>query len=608
MGRLIRLVAGLGAAAAFTVLAATPASAHAALVSSNPGNGAVLAMSPEHVLLQFDVPVNPALSVVMLENRAGTRVDGLAIDAVPGVSSVLTVEMPSLRQGVYRLDFRARDDTDLHETAGAIVFGIGEAADIEVVSQAPQGPSYLETGGRWLALAGMCLLVGIVTVWLGILPVAGRGRPVTLAARHRLLALAALGYAAVVLGKAGQLLVTAVSLGGASGLAGATWSALSAGRFGLLWLAVMSLAALALVAMRAAFSHQGSRLAGAALVVVTGALVVVSSATSHGENMSGVDPFLITLRAIHLASAGLWAGGLTVLVFLFAGALRGASPEGPSALVAFRRFTGLAFLSVGLLTASGLLLTARGVESAATLITTTYGLTLLAKMIAGAAALAFGIRHTLLLTPPRGAGVGGPVRVARSVPFEVGTMLVVLWTAAALGATAPATTGTGAPAGVAAMTADTTSQLHDLVVHTWMAPGRTGANTLLVEVRGAGQEPVAPVSHLQVTLWQLNQAPQTVTGQPVGSGRYEFPSVRVAAAGRLDARVTIARADGTQENATAVWTVAPPPPAPPPVLPDTPWAPALEAIAMAVALALAGALGTWLVLNHRRRVMSATQR
>jgi len=143
------------------------------------------------------------------------------------------------------------------------------------------------------------------------------------------------------------------------------------------------------------------------------------------------------VRAVHLAAAGIWAGGLSVLVFLFAGALRGASPEGPSALVAFRRFMGLAFLSVGLLAISGLLLTARGVESAAALITTTYGLTLLAKMIAGAAALAFGIRHTLLLSPPRGAGVGSPVRLARSIPFEVGTMLVVLWAAAALGATAP---------------------------------------------------------------------------------------------------------------------------------------------------------------------------
>jgi copper transport protein len=607
MGGLTRLGVGLGAALAIAALGVRPASAHAALVSSNPGNGAVLAMSPGHVLLQFDVPVNPVLSDVTLQNRAGTRVDGPAIDVEPGVSSVLTVELPSLQQGVYRLDFRARDDTDLHETVGAIVFGIGEAADLEIVSQAQPAPSYLETGSRWVALAGLCLLVGIVTIWLGILPVAGRGRPVTRAARGRLLALAALGYAAIVVGKAGQLLITAVSLSAGDGdLPGATWSALTAGEFGLLWLTGMGLAVLTLVAVRAALSRQGSRAAGAVLVIVAGALVVVSSATSHGENMRGADPFLVTLRAVHLASAGLWAGGLTVLVFLFAGALRGASPEGPSALVAFRRFTGLAFLSVGLLTVSGLLLTARGVESAATLITTTYGLTLLAKMIAGAAALAFGIRHTLLLSPPRGAGVGGPVRLARSVPFEVGTMLVVLWTAAALGATAPSTAGTGAPAGVAPMTADTTSQVQDLVVRTSMAPGRTGTNTLLVEVRPAGGQPVAPVTNLRVTLWQLNQPPQTVTGRRVGPGRYAFPSVQVAAAGRLDVRVSITRSGGTQASATALWTVAPPPSAPPPVLPDTPWAPALEAAAIAVALAVAGALGAWIVLSHRRRVLAAS--
>jgi putative copper export protein len=85
--------------------------------------------------------------------------------------------------------------------------------------------------------------------------------------------------------------------------------------------------------------------------------------------------------------------------------------------------------------------------SAAELVTTTYGLTLVAKMIAGLAAFGFGVRHTLLLTPRRGAGLGGPVRLARSVPFEVGTMLIVLWAAAGLGATAPATsaTATGPP-------------------------------------------------------------------------------------------------------------------------------------------------------------------
>lgn len=599
-----RFLTGLGLALAVTAIGASPALAHATFISSNPGNGAVLAAPPDQVLLQFDVPVNPRLSAATLQDRDGRRLSGPAIDTGAGVSSLLTIELPPLAQGVYRLDFRARDDTDLHETGGAIVFGVGQAADIQVRPQVAPGPSYLETGTRWLELAGTCLLLGIVTVWLGILPAAGRGRPLTAGALRRLLTLAVLGYAVFVVGKAGQLLVAAGGLGAGHTLAWpeAVWSALTAGRFGLLWLGGMALAALVLVAVRAALSRQGSRPIGAGLVLAVAALLVVSTATSHGANRSGPDPILVAVRAVHLAAAGLWVGGLTVLVFLFAGALRGGSPDGPSALIAFRRFTGLAFIAVGLLTVSGLLLVERGVASAAQLITTTYGLTLVAKLIAGAAALSFGVRHVLLLSPPRGRGLGGPVKLARSVPFEVGAMLVVLWGAAALGATAPAPVVTAAsPAGLA-LEADTTAQVDDLVVRTSMEPGRPGANTVIVLVRGVGSTmPREPISDVRLALAQPGQLTQTLRGHPIGGGRYEFPPAQVAATGPLNVMVTIGRSDGTVQRTTATWSVSPPPPAPPPGLPATPWAPTLEAAAVVLAAAMASALATWLLLDRRRR-------
>src|SRR5215471_21000232 len=112
--RLARLTAGLVLALAFTVAASTTALAHATLISSNPGNGAVLASSPGDVQLQFDVPVSPRLSGVELHDSAGHRLLGATIDPEFGANSQLTIELPPLRRGVYRLDFQARDDTDLH--------------------------------------------------------------------------------------------------------------------------------------------------------------------------------------------------------------------------------------------------------------------------------------------------------------------------------------------------------------------------------------------------------------------------------------------------------------------------------------------------------------
>jgi copper transport protein len=600
--RLARLTAGLGVALALTVAATTTALAHATLISSNPGNGDVLASSPGQVQLQFDVPVNPRLSGVALEDRTGHRTPGAMIEVQPGVSSTLTVDLPPLRHGVYQLVFQARDDTDLHLTAGTIVFGVGEAADLQVPATVTPAPSYLETGTRWLELAGTCLLVGTVTVWLGILPAVGRRRSLSVSARNRLIAIATIGYLAFLVGKAGQLLLAAGGLvtADAASLPGAVWTALTAGRFGLLWLGAVAVAAIVLVAVRATVARPGSRLIGGAVVLATIALLVVTTATSHGANQAGPDPPLIAIRVIHLGAAGVWVGGLTVLVFLFAGALRGGSPEAPTVLVAFRRFTGLAFFAVGLLTVSGLMLVGRGVSSASQLTTTTYGLTLVAKLIAGAAAIGFGIRHTLLLSPPRGGGVGGPVKLARSVPFEVGAMLVVLWGAAALGATAPAPpSGDGASVGM--LSADTTSQVGDLVVHTDLKPEQPGPNTLSAMVSGG--TPATAVTAVQATLRQAGHPPVTLLGRATGGGAYEFPPAQVATAGPLDVDVTITRADGTEVQTECAWTVPPPPPAPP-GLPATPWAPLLDTVATGLALALAGGLITMLVMGRLRRALA----
>jgi copper transport protein len=601
--RLARLTAGLGLALALTVAASTTALAHATLIRSSLGNGTVLATSPADVQLEFDVPVNARLSAVQLWDQAGHRVLGPTIEPVPDVSSDLTIDLPSLRQGVYRLHYQARDDTDLHQTSGDIVFGVGQAAVTPPQAAVTPSPSYLETGIRWLELAGTCLLVGVVAVWLGILPAVGRRRSLSGWTRSRLLTIATVGYAAFLVGKAGQLLIAAGGLlpAAATSWPAAIWTALTAGRFGLLWLAAMGAAALVLVVAGAALAHPSSRLVAGALVLATTVLLVITTATSHGANQSGPEPGLIALRTVHLGAAGLWVGGLSVIVFLFAGALRGGSPEAPAALLAFRRFTGLAFIAVGLLTVSGLMLVGRGVASAAQLVTTTYGLTLVAKLIAGGAAFGFGIRHTLLLSPPRGGGVGGPVKLARSVPFEVGAMLVVLWGAAALGATAPAPPVDATPSVGPALQADTTALVGGLVVHSQMDPEQPGPNTLFVMVRAAPPSSDLGIAGVVATLSQPGHPLVTLVGRAVGGGGFEFPAAQVAAAGKLSVALAITRSDGTVVRTTCDWMVAAPPPAPPPGLPSTPWAQLLNSVAEGLALALAGALSTRLVMGRLRR-------
>jgi hypothetical protein len=191
------------------------------------------------------------------------------------------------------------------------------------------------------------------------------------------------------------------------------------------------------------------------------------------------------------------------------------------------------------------------------------------------------------------------VKLARSVPFEVGAMLVVLWGAAALGATAPAP-----PAGSAgpALQADTTSQVGDLTVHTNMEPEQPGTNTLVVQVRGGSA--ASAVTAVQATLRQAGHTPETLLGRAAGDGDYAFPPAQVAATGALNVDVTITRADGKQVRTECAWTVAAPPSPPPPGLPTTPWAPLLDAVATGLAVALAGGLITMLVMGRLRRALA----
>lgn len=603
-----RWLTGLALAGALALATATPVLAHATLLASDPGNGAVLARAPRQLLLQFDVPVNARMSTASLYREDGSRVAGTSLELAEGGSS-LAVTLPALPNGAYRLAFQVRDDTDLHETGGAIVFGVGEPVDLapRPVTAAP--PSYLETGSRWLELAGICLLVGLVATLLVILPSLARS-PACRAERRRLLAIAALACAAIAVGRAGQLTATAGALvperAPPASYAAAAQSVLASGsRFGLLWLACVGLVALSAVAAWVAIAHRRSRLAGAGLLAVSSGLVLVSAQGAHGSNRAGWDPAQVMAGAVHLGAAGLWIGGLLVLAVLFAGSLRGGGPTAAVALVALRRFTGLAFLAVALLFVSGLVLAGRAVVSPASLLSTAYGLTLLAKLAACAVALAVGLRHTLLLSPRPGAGAPWPGRLASSLPFEVAAMLVVLWGAAALGATAPATAGVTARNEAPVLRADTGMSLDDLVVSASLTPAHPGANTLLVQVRGATATAGRPVSGVDVTLVQPGQPPLRVAGAAAGAGRYEFPKVHVNEAGSMDVAVLVTRADGTLERATCAWTITTPPAAPgSPPLPTGPWAPALNVLATALGL---GLLVFWAGSNLVRRRRSGTR-
>ena len=211
------------------------------------------------------------------------------------------------------------------------------------------------------------------------LPTASQ-QPTLLAGSQRRLLICA-GILALVSGLA-WLALTAATMSGDPGdltRPGAVWAVVTDVGFGRIWAARLVCAA-AIVALTIASASAGWR--GWPLAALSGGLLASIAFTGHGpEPEGGLGELHIAADALHLLAAGAWLGGLIPLSRAMAAARR-ARGEGAcgAAAAMLGRFSGMGYIAVGVLAASGLVngwLLLGGLEP---LITTTYGRVLLAKL------------------------------------------------------------------------------------------------------------------------------------------------------------------------------------------------------------------------------------
>ena len=180
---------------------------------------------------------------------------------------------------------------------------------------------------------------------------------------------------------------------------------------------------------------------------IVGLALIALGLVSAAGHAAAAEPS--PLRAIgvdfaHLAAAGLWAGALPALALLLRRAARedGADAR-PYAVLAARRFSAWALVSVLVLAASGIANAATQVGDVAGLVGTTYGRLLLVKLLVFALALGVAGLNRRRFVPALGGDavtVGRPAmkRLAAAVTAEALLMLVVIGLVAALGVTPPA--------------------------------------------------------------------------------------------------------------------------------------------------------------------------
>jgi len=178
---MIRRLLAFGAlVVAMVVVVATPASAHATLLTTEPQNGGVYDTPPSQVKLRFDEPVEVSLGGIRVFSSDRDRVVTGSPEHPDGNQSEVAVSLPKLDNSTYVVTWRVIS-SDSHPIEGAYTFQVGPRATLTKKSAQGVADSLLaSTGGsktvgvvygidRAVLFGALAVLIGgvvfLVTVW-----------------------------------------------------------------------------------------------------------------------------------------------------------------------------------------------------------------------------------------------------------------------------------------------------------------------------------------------------------------------------------------------------------------------------------------------------------
>jgi len=555
--RTLALVAAAAASVVMPLALALPASAHATLIGSDPVDGASLASAPTTVVLHFDEDILLASTHAdIIDDTPGATVAAarpLVISgAHPGATARdVVAQLPTLQSGAYEVRWRAVSASDLHETHGTVVFGIGTDAGPSVTA-ADQWPSPWPTFFAWLQLAAFAVAAGSLAVaWLLLARLRAdddwRG-----VVRARLMSLALAAVLVAIAAGGGLLAVRAPALSGS-----ALRTVLS-GRYGRGWLVEQgALAAIALVLLSARGHRRTWRPSRALRVCVTVAAtvsVLAQTLTSHLAASAGGSVAMSILACAHIVAAAIWVGAVVSLAacapLLFAPRHRG------SGLDLVRRFSWLAVPCVATLATSGLVLAGHQVVTVDALLFTHYGRVLLAKVALAAAVGALGMRNAIAARRPS----LDRSRYARDHSFagEGVVALLVVGLAAGLSNAKPARGGDYTPV-ASAPALPLNQQVDDLLVGLSLRPDRPGPNFVTVVVRNTRIPAPAPIAAVHVRYTSPGPSPRVTTDAAVasGDGTWTDSSSVLDRPGEWQVHVVVSRHAMRDVVVDASWQVLP---------------------------------------------------
>jgi copper transport protein len=546
----VRRLAAL-VAVVFTVLvaAATPASAHAALVATNPPQGGTVASAPSEVTLTFSESITPVKDKIRVTAPDGTRADKGA-PTVEG--AVLRIPLRGdLPIGTYLVSYRIIS-ADSHPVPGGFTFNIGAPSatvPTPTTDDTTQNrPIAIAIGVvKYIGYAGLLLAVGaalvLLMLWPARMPQRGPRR------------LMAIGFGLVILSTLAQFVLQApyengvpVSRTSADDLLGVLDS-----QFGAVMLARLGLLAVAVIVLSGALKRIVTHGEPARSdLVILGILFGLTAATWPLAGHSAASPVpavTVVIDTVHIAAMAVWLGGLAVLTLFLLWPKTATERELSAIMPVWSRW---ATLAVSSLLLAGVVQALIEIGTLKALVTTTYGWIILGKVALVVIILGFAYLSRMYVHN----GPAGSI-LRRAVRVELAVAAVVIGLSAALTQTTPARVAVAEPAAVQpTQTYFTTSVkggLYTLQVD--VDPAKTGQNVVHLYAYTPEGKP------LKVVEWAASAALPAASIEPVSmpllplTDNHASGSINLPTAGDWQMKFTLRTTDVDQETVTVTVPV-----------------------------------------------------
>jgi copper transport protein len=494
---------------------ATPALAHASLVSTTPMSNEQLQSAPPQVSMHFSEPVTATQDTFRVYDEHGKQIKTKKATHPKGDPTTLGTVLPRLDKGRYTVVWRVVS-ADSHPVHGAFPFNVGEVANDDTdISRSLLSSDHASPAVRALQATARGILL------FGIIGAVGAGFWMQVWREDRLTR----RFARISFGIVGITTIVGILSQGVYANARPLTSLFNIDlirdtlntRFGHGAELRLTAVVLALVFFRQRFAP------------AIFALAIVLSLTASGHASTGRLPYVgMVLDILHIGAASAWFGGLAIIVLAIF-----RNHQNKQQML--RTFSRMALVCASTILVTGLLQAFRQLRSWHALTATDYGRLVVTKLILFLVIIAVARFSRRAVR----AWNSDALRTLVSIEALFASAVIVITTI--LISTSPTASKP--------TSYDRTSRLNGDIVQLHIDKTATGAESMSISVEDGSGSPLAvPEVTMSMTLANEGIGPIDMALQADGNGRYSTTNATVPLPGTWTVRVTVRTTDIDQAS------------------------------------------------------------